>query len=129
MSESDIKLMKLAAKAYGINVYESDDGTIQRRPILVFSAGGRMGTMPYEVEWNPLRDDDQALRLSIKLKMTIVHVPSKENANDEFVNAMVFDHEDRLISLYELYHSNAYEATRRVIVNVAAELGKLIDNS
>ena len=56
--------------------------------------------MPYEVEWNPLRDDDQALRLSIKLKMTIVHVPSKENANDEFVNAMVFDREDRLITFF-----------------------------
>ena len=129
MTEDDIEIMKYAAKAYGLDVYESKDGTIQQRTILAFSAGGQMGTMPYEVEWNPLRDDDQALRLSIKLKLTIVHVPDRKNANDEFVNAMVFAPDGRLISSYVLYDSDPYKATRRVIVNVAAELGKLIDNS
>lgn len=127
MTESDILLLKLAAKAYGIDVYESLDGSVQMRPILVFSAGGGMGTMPYEVEWNPLRDDDQALRLSVKLKIALIHVPSNESIHDDFVNAMVFTNDDRLINSYEQYQSDPYAAARRAIVLVASELGKLID--
>lgn len=59
----DRTLLERAAKAAGVEVYESTDGTIQNRPILVFSAGGRMGTMPYEVQWNPLLEDAQEARL------------------------------------------------------------------
>lgn len=62
--QTDREMLESAAKAAGIDVYESTDGTIQNRPVLVFAAGGGMGTMPYEERWNPPTDEAQALRLA-----------------------------------------------------------------
>ena len=64
---TDRELLELAAKAAGVEIYESTDGTIQNRPVWVFKAGGGMGTMPYEEQWNPLLEDGQALRLAMTL--------------------------------------------------------------
>ena len=101
---TDRELLELAAKAAGIEIYESTDGTIQNRPVWVFKAGGGMGTMPYEERWNPLHDDSQALRLAVKLRL----LGSEDSC---LVTAM-----------YEL--GDPLAATRRAIVRAAAEIGR-----
>ena len=117
---TDKELLELAAKAAGIPVYESTDGTIQNRPILVFTSGGAMGTMPYEVWWNPLIEDGQALKLAVKLGITIGpecdDVVGKSLVRVSWLN--------RTHSLGEYGNGDPYAATRRAIVRAAAEIGK-----
>ncbi len=107
---TDRELLELAAKAAGIKVYESTDGTMQNRPVLVFSAGGGMGTMPYEEQWNPLREDAQALRLAVKLRMDVEWL----DADTVFVSGGPCTH----------VGVDHYAATRRAIVRAAAEILK-----
>lgn len=126
---TDRELLSLAAKAAGIDVYESNDGTIQDRPVLVFSAGGGMGTMPYEERWNPIADDAQALRLAVKLRIDL-----DLWIRTDWVTA--WNHMSGGISLTEMpcakvvaHHSepkgdDEYGATRRAVVRAAAEIGK-----
>lgn len=116
---NDRELLELAAKAAGMDIYESTDGTLQNRPVWVFSAGGGMGTMPYEVRWNPLNDDAQALRLAVKLGMDI------DSAYDAVeVKQYSFDKEKFIVSVLEDNRNDPYAATRRAIVRAAAEIGK-----
>jgi hypothetical protein len=78
---TDRELLELAAKAIGIDHWFGKEGT---------------------VEWNPLEDDGDALRLAVKIKWT----PSRV----EFVKLSITD--------------DAYAATRRAIVRAAAQIGK-----
>lgn len=111
---TDRELLEAAARAEGIDVYESTDGTIQNRPILVFSAGGRMGTMPYEIEWNPLRDDDQAFRLAVKLRLEF----------EWWKNGVSVKREDQPPMPIEYVGDDPCAATRRAVVRAAAEIGR-----
>jgi hypothetical protein len=78
---TDIELTTLAIKAYGY----SPDG------------------------FSPLTDDGDALRLAVKLNLTVhkgfAYTPT----------GRVFDYRD---------HANPYAATRRAIVRAAAEIGR-----
>lgn len=116
---TDRDLLELAAKAAGIEIYESTDGTIQNRPVWVFSAGGGMGTMPYEERWNPLVDDAQALRLAVKLEMLVdtsycsaMPVNKTGQNPDDWSDGGLDD--------------DPYAATRRAIVRAAAEIGRAL---
>ncbi len=109
---TDRELLEFAAKAAGIEVYESSDGTIQNRPILAFQAGGRMGTMPYEVQWNPLLEDAQAFRLAVKLNMAI-------SIHDNHCTACA---QTGFMRTVQDMPTDA--ATRRAIVLAAAAIGK-----
>lgn len=111
----DIELLELAAKAAGVPVYYSTDGTIQNRPILVTLCDGGMGTMPYEEEWNPLRDDATAFRLMVKMAFEI-DIDSKRIAVRHSTGLKV------LKSLGD----NPNAAARRAIVEAAAEIGKVM---
>lgn len=122
---TDKEMLELAAKAYGVEVYESTDGTVQNRPVLVFSAGGRMGTMPYEERWNPLQDDGQAFRLAVKLD--IQHHLVWNGENDEYDTAVAYRfpqvrHVEEYCGMND--GLNIYAATRRAITRAAAEIGK-----
>jgi hypothetical protein len=117
MTRDDKELLELAAKAAGVPIYESTDGSLQRRPIWVVKCGGGMGTMPYEEEWNPLKNDGDALRLAVGLALWIftpdiddfkVHVRRRDDK--ETVAEKVLD--------------NPLAATRRAIVRAAAEIGR-----
>lgn len=112
---NDRELLELAAKAAGIDVYESTDGTIQNRPVLVFSAGGAMGTMPYEERWNPLADSAQAFQLAVKLKLNV------DLAYEEECVVRVFSDKHFFSESTAQY---PYAASRRAIVRAAAEIGK-----
>ena len=97
----DSELLELAAKAAGISVWTDTDETV-----FTDNPNG------VEVEWNPLTNDGDALRLAVKLEIDVcfganyviargsVQMPTVNNAN------------------------NPYAATRRAIVRAAAEIGK-----
>ena len=118
---TDRELLELAAKAAGIEVHESDDGTMQRRPVLAMTH--YVQGQPYsETRWDPLRDDAQAHRLAADLRIDVLwaeHSPSVVVNNDSWAN------ESNLVEVRESYfHSTKYEALRRAIVIAAAELAK-----
>jgi hypothetical protein len=66
-----------------------------------------------ERPWNPLTDDGDALRLAVKLKMTV-------DITDEASGAGAIG----LKWCSEPYKDDPYAATRRAIVRAAAEIGK-----
>ena len=112
---TDREMLELAALAMGIPVYESTDGTIQNRPILAFAGGGGMGTMPYEIQWDPRFDDAQAFRLAVKLKIDVKH------------------YDDHVVGWFDggyigtgkiMYGKDPYAATRLAITRAAAEVGR-----
>lgn len=99
---TDRELLEMAAKAAGIEIHESDDGTLQRRPVwcMTYYVQGQ----PYgETRWDPLHDDAQALRLAVRL----------------FLWEAVRDGYQHVDSSSDLCAS-----TRRAIVRAAAAIGK-----
>ena len=94
----DRELLEAAAKAAGIKLAPTgfvwDDKTAEM------------------VEWNPLTDDGDALRLVVNQRMELVlfskHVRASNDNGEDFS---------------ELYDSDAYAATRRAIVRAAAAIG------
>lgn len=114
---TDRDLLELAAKAAGVPAYWSTDGTIQARPIFVLCAGGAMGTMPYEVEWNPLKNDCDALRLAVDLRLScMTHEDYGASANS--LDGQFYGESDTNGS------ESRYAAIRRAITKAAAAIGE-----
>ena len=95
----DRELLEAAAKAAGIRGFWVD-------------AGLNVGSDANPIIWNPLADDADALRLAVKLRMSIVF-----GANyvivDNNVQAPTINNAD-----------DPYAATCRAIVRAAAEIGR-----
>jgi hypothetical protein len=100
--ETDRELLELAAKAAGIEI--------------MFWSGGRdIGAespvvKPHGLDWNPLTDDGDALRLAVKLELSI---------QPDSVLVMVGD----MYCEWE-YFEDRGEATRRAITRAAAAIGR-----
>jgi hypothetical protein len=109
----DQKLLELAAKAAGIEINKSPSRLLLAR----FGVTGW-------VEWNPLTDDGDALRLAVKLNLivgaygtyTSVCQTSAPELSEEIV--IWYGSSDNL---------DPYAATRRAIVRAAAEIGKSME--
>ena len=114
--KTDRELLELAAKAAGVSAYWSTDGTIQARPLFVVSVISAIGAMPYEEEWNPLKNDGDALRLAVTLNMGVSIPVWKDNRID------VITFRDSRVNVIEK-GNDAMAATRRAIVRAAAEIG------
>ena len=114
--KTDSELLELAAKAAGVSAYWSTDGTIQARPLFVVSVIDAIGSMPYEEEWNPLKNDGDALRLAVALNMGVSIPVWRDNRID------VITFRDSRVNVIEK-GNNAIAATRRAIVRAAAALG------
>jgi len=102
---TDRELLEIAAKAYGLQV----KGWVGNKfnyydPILDYAGFG---------DWNPLEDDGDALRLAVKLFLTI-------GINDGFTEIL----SERKGCTEPHSTTNSYTATRRAIVRAAAEIGK-----
>jgi len=65
-------------------------------------------------DWNPLTDDGDALRLAVKLQMTI------------HIDGNLTDVQTGMEFSTEAHFDNPYAATRRAIVIAAAEIGKTL---
>jgi hypothetical protein len=98
MTETDRELLQFAAKA----------------------AGEWPSPEPFEhvlSRWNPLTDDGDALRLAVKLNITV-------RRSDEYdASYAVAPYDPTLISETD---ADPYAATRRAIVRAAAEFGRNI---
>lgn len=103
MTDSDSELLELAAKAAGISVWTDADETV-----FTDNPNG------IEVEWNPLTDDGDALRLAICLSIDL-------QINQISVVALWGE-----VTCKELRSANNDRAStaRRAIVRAAAEIGK-----
>jgi hypothetical protein len=102
---TDKELLKLAAKAAGINTarcLQFADGA--------FDWPGKVG------RWNPLTDDGDALRLVVKLKLQLQIVGMYDDETG------CYDLGE--IEVFEKHGSDPYAATRSAIVRAAAEIGK-----
>jgi hypothetical protein len=111
---TDRELLELAAKAAGMVLGE-------------WHGSGYWADMrdsPYgEVarHWNPLTDDGDALRLSVKLRIDVNHsitmvVAERDDSVDDFV-----------VGVAEGKSNDPYAATRRAIVRVAAAIGEKME--
>jgi hypothetical protein len=104
---TDRELLELAAKAAGIRinywVYDNDDDSPS-----VLESGGI---------WNPLTDDGDALRLAVKLGLTI---EQRIKGQECFVEDCLY-----VEAGHARYDEGGKEAaTRRAIVLAAAEIGR-----
>ena len=128
---NDKELLVLAAKANGVPAYWSVDGTLQQRPIFVVAAGGRMGTMPYEQEWNPLKNDVDAFRLAVKLGISILPYPVyAEQKHSVMAKQRLMSDTMRIANpteTIEPYGDDPCAATRRAIVRAAAAIGRAME--
>lgn len=105
----DKELLELAAKAAGLTVHTWEGHTGAMCAI----SDVRHGAM-----WMPLRDDGDALRLAVNLKMRmgIDAIP---------VGYVVVISDDKSrVDTHERIGVDPYAATRRAIVRAAAEIGK-----
>lgn len=96
---SDRELLELAAKAAGIEGELTEYGVWPK------------GDSPV---WNPLRYDGDALRLAVKLRLSVEQWKTNE--------AVCYNKSGD--GVYEDYGKDALAATRRAIVRAAAEIGR-----
>ena len=102
---TDRELLEKAAKAVGQPI-EFDDWS--GKPVAFLLDDELVPT------WNPLTDDGDALRLAVKLRLSVVI-----REDDIRVNARLNDDKKR-----EFYGDDPYAATRRAIVRAAAAIGE-----
>lgn len=112
---TDKELVELAAKATGI-VEDSRGGKADPRLGIIIETRKEFSGDDYHRfpsrYWNPLKDDGDALRLAVKLDITV----SPRKTTWQF-GKMVISHE-------YLNEEDAFAATRRAIVRAAVEIGK-----
>jgi hypothetical protein len=72
-------------------------------------------------DWNPLTDDGDALRLAVKLNMSICR-PVEGDSLPHY-GTYAISHSQK-IDVKEIDKGDPYAATRRAIVRAAAEVGK-----
>ena len=117
---SDKELLGLAAKAAGLRLFIW--GAKGAENYCIKNADGSPGD-----RWNPLTDDGDALRLAVKLGLSI------SAANPAFIEVAIFkDGEAHLLfrdgTMDSGWNEDSYAATRRAITRAAAEIGKTMEN-
>ena len=108
---SDRELLKFAAKAAGIEAH-FDFGSANAM-VLVKPRG-------FQVFWNPLADDGDALRLAVKLGLDV----QMHGCNSMHPYAFAFDDARNIGEEEQPSDGDPYAATRRAIVRAAAAIGK-----
>ena len=101
---SDSELLELAAKAQGIELKYDKLGEL------------------IDYYWNPLVYDGDALRLAVKLRIS-VHLAETPAGNPECGFAIHKDHGPKW-NYISAVDDDPYAATRRAITRAAAEIGK-----
>jgi len=102
---TDKELLELAANAAGGFVYVENMGWIEQ------DEHGNRGSW-----WNPFGDDGAALRLAVKLDMSVISCMEEKE-----VGVTVLE---TALEIYEQHNDDPYAATRRAIVRAAAEIGR-----
>lgn len=117
---TDKELIEYAAKAAGLELTPMEVKNVTQRGDDHF-IGYMTDVQQWQKGWfNPLRDDDDALRLAVKLKLTI-----GENEGFVFVGWDGSGFDEMLdYEVDEQLGNDPYAATRRAIVRAAAEIGR-----
>jgi hypothetical protein len=102
---TDKELLELAAKAAGLTWSKSKDITHDGLWIIKPSI---------QTYWNPLTDDGDALRLAVKLRLSLEWWTTGVSAESQ-------QHGPGVIARFD---GDPQEATRRAITRTAAEIGK-----
>jgi hypothetical protein len=113
----DRELLELAAKAAGGQA--RFDLSPDEAPWLQGVVDGR--PQPYPVRWNPLADDGDALRLAVKLQLSM-------DLFDDAIAVGYTPNDNECEQVSEPVWSDPYAATRRAIVRAAAEIGKSLSD-
>jgi hypothetical protein len=111
---TDKELLELAAKAVGLEIrmkhYEVGGWHCQWHHVI------DKGIDEW-IDWNPLTDDADALRLAVKLKIAVTY-PEDESCVRVWYGSMGTE------PLCDVLGNDPYAATRRAITRAAAEIGK-----
>ena len=110
MENTDRELLELAAKAIGIEYFGT--GYLIGGGMYLCTKGSQLGM------WCPLTDDGDALRLAVKLGMTVLIHRDMALAES---GARAFQAREKATPDYSIE-----TATRRAIVRAAAEIGKVM---
>jgi hypothetical protein len=111
-TESDRELLELAARAGGVK-----GDYLHPYGIVIGS------TFEAPVCWNPLRDDGEALRLAVKIKLQVL---IGQGPAGDITWVMTPENPD-IEGPSERHGADANAATRRAIVRAAAEIGRGVD--
>jgi hypothetical protein len=114
---TDRELLELAARATGAEL----TGYRGSEPIYGMPHETSDGTE--YIRWNPLTDDGDALRLVVKLNISI-NRPIDGDSVQHF--GTYADDYTQTIQVKERDNGDPYAATRRAIVRAAAEIGKVM---
>jgi hypothetical protein len=104
---TDRELLELAAKAAGYEINKAPSGALF----------ARFGLIEW-IEWNPLTDDGDALRLAVTLEF-VVDIVDVARKSVVWVWFSTYNY-----PIEEAHTNDPYAATRRAIVKAAAEIGK-----
>ena len=117
---TDRDLLKLAAKAAGVDARWSPDGLLRD------CTDGHPAMNIYAAPtWNPLTDDGDALRLAVKLRLPMSFASTDCWGADEPATHVSKKHIDsEWVPFREPHNGNPCAATRRAIVRAAAEIGR-----
>lgn len=115
MSKTDKELLKLAAKAVGIECDEIGPFKKEVEWQQVFACVGEFAEV-YR-EWNPLSDDGDALRLAVDLGLDIVNIESSKQV-------AIWTNRALLEDVYQKIYNDKHATTRRAIVIAAAAIGE-----
>ena len=110
---SDRELLELAAKAAGVD-YKPDNKDWKHDDHCAFWDYDDLCTCG--ARWNPLTDDGDALRLAVKLGLTVAQLMSNREV-------LVNDY-DETVLISEFHEAYPDAATRRAITRAAAEIGR-----
>lgn len=117
MNTNDLDLLKRAAKAAGYEfrgLCAAGDPMLQHPPTDI----GPRFYVP--TKWNPLADDGDALRLAVKLRLSVKH---GTEIGDSTPSAYAY-FGDAGECCFEPHGTDPLDATRRAIVRAAAEIGR-----
>jgi hypothetical protein len=115
---TDRELLEMAAKAAGIALRP-----IEIKNVLEQGDNSFIGYMTADCEqwprgwFDPLTNNDDALRLAVRLQIIVVKY-------DNYANAAPLSHIDIDVIVWSCQEPDPYAATRRAIVLAAAEIGK-----
>lgn len=122
IEQSDRELLELAAKAAGIRVEYTEPSLFTGQVFQLFFDG------EHQIEWQPLDDDGDALRLAVKLDIQVFQDQEEDGpAACAGYWGKPWRHDVSRLFIVETYASSAskgspYAATRRAIVRAAAEI-------
>ncbi len=119
LNVTDRKLLELAAKAAG---WTAGFVISTAEPDVIITAMVDTGSKIFG-RWNPLTDDGDALRLAVKLNLSIITGWGFDGNPSGSVGTMLGSHDDLRLTQVE-HGDDPCAAWRRSIVIAAAEIGR-----